>query len=75
MKRSMIAVCLLLLSPARVWRAIEDHNRVWAGTISSRQRGPATGSTQTILRDTVMMSRSLPEAWGSLSCWASWFGR
>ena len=42
MKRSMIAVCLLLLSPGTVMACIEDQTRARAGSISSRQDGRVT---------------------------------
>jgi hypothetical protein len=55
MKRSMIAVCLLLLSPSRVIACYEDHNAGAGWFDQQTVRWSNNGnSAQTRLRDTVM---------------------
>ena len=55
MKRSMIAVCLLLLSPSRVIACYEDHNAGAGWFDQQTVRWSSNGnSAQTMLRDTLM---------------------
>ena len=54
MRRSLIAVCLLLLTPSSVQACYEDHNAVRAGSMSILRGGRITELAQAAQRDRLL---------------------
>ena len=76
MKRSMIAVCLLLLSPSHVIACIEDHNAGAGWFDQQTSRWSSYGNAaQAMQRDMLMDVSLFAGGRGSSSCWVSWSGR